>query len=183
MTDRKENQTGSPASRYQKGRYCLDRGRLGEAERLFREGAALGEVKCLYGIAASLLAADRDAEEAVAVLREAIPKIERLAEEGDGEACFLLGRCRETGCGLPPDRGEAIAWYRRAADLGSGDALFNLGCLMAEDPAFLDKAVQTFFLPAAEAGSYSAQMAVGYYYEQRHDEARARKWYEAAAAD
>ena len=42
----------------------------------------------------------------------------KLAEEGDENAQFLLGRMYEQGTGVKRDEVEAVKWYRKAAARG-----------------------------------------------------------------
>jgi TPR repeat protein len=51
----------------------------------------------------------------------------RLAEQGDVDAQWNLGRMYGNGRGVPEDDAEAIKWYRLAAEQGYARAQFNLG--------------------------------------------------------
>ena len=42
----------------------------------------------------------------------------RKAEQGDAEAQNVLGLMYSLGLGVPPDKHEAVKWYRRAAEQG-----------------------------------------------------------------
>ena len=50
-----------------------------------------------------------------------------LAEEGDAEAQYLLGRMYFAGKGVPKDHAESVKWYRRAAEQGNAEAQSKLG--------------------------------------------------------
>lgn len=50
-----------------------------------------------------------------------------LAEQGQAEAQFNLGRSYEYGRGVPKDSAEALRWYRLAAGQGDAFAQFDLG--------------------------------------------------------
>ena len=46
-----------------------------------------------------------------------------LANVGNSEAQLGLGRLYDNGIGgVPLDHGQAVAWYRKAADQGNADA-------------------------------------------------------------
>lgn len=56
--------------------------------------------------------------------------LEQAAENGNTEAQFFYGMCREKGRGVEQDLAEAAGWYRRAAKAGmpqANEALINLG--------------------------------------------------------
>ena len=69
-----------------------------------------------------------------------IAELERRAENGDGEAAWVLGDAYADGdwVSLPDgprakvrrNEGKAIRWLWRAAELGETDALCRLGCLL-----------------------------------------------------
>ncbi|MBE6651834.1 MAG: sel1 repeat family protein [Ruminococcaceae bacterium] len=78
----------------------------------------------------------------------------RRAHDGDGSACFELGRAYELGLGVPALEQEAAVWLRRAAEQNIHDALIYLGrlCLLGQgtdrDPAEAFR----LFTRAAEQG-------------------------------
>ena len=57
--------------------------------------------------------------------------VRELAEGGDAEAQFALGTMYRYGQGVAQDYGEALRWWRKAADLGLIDAQFALGDIHA----------------------------------------------------
>lgn len=52
-----------------------------------------------------------------------------IAEEGNAEAQYKLGRMYEEGLGLPQDSKEAFKWYLKAAEKGSAKAQYKLGTM------------------------------------------------------
>ena len=52
---------------------------------------------------------------------------ERLAQAGNPEAQFYLGRMAAGGMGVPKDLGAAISWYRLAAQQGHAESQARLG--------------------------------------------------------
>ena len=60
-------------------------------------------------------------------LEEAVEWIKQLAERGDAEAQFELGKCYRRGSGIKRDFTLAVEWYRKAAEQGNAPAQNNLG--------------------------------------------------------
>ena len=56
------------------------------------------------------------------------------AANGDLNAQIALGTMYYTGKGLPQNYGEALKWFRRAADQGSSAAMHNLGEMYLSGP-------------------------------------------------
>src|SRR4051794_970055 len=85
------------------------------------------------------------------------------ANAGDGAAASVLGSRYEQGNGGPRNAGEAVKWYRKAAELGNATAQFNLGLLLAKgrgvpgDPGEGAKWYQT----GAEQGDDQAALSLG----------------------
>ncbi len=59
----------------------------------------------------------------------AIQELTLLAEQGHGDAQYLLGQMYHGGLGVPLDYAEAALWYRRAAEQGNPGCQFLLGFL------------------------------------------------------
>ena len=55
-----------------------------------------------------------------------------LAEQGDAEAQYNLGRMYEGGMGVEPNFAEAVKWYRLAADQDNDGAKYNLARMYEE---------------------------------------------------
>ncbi|MGR4001193.1 MAG: sel1 repeat family protein, partial [Alphaproteobacteria bacterium] len=73
----------------------------------------------------SLGVVEVQAQDDESVLRELRP----LAEEGDAEAQYELGRMYQLGWGVEQDGSVAEKWYLRAAEQGHDEAQFELGAL------------------------------------------------------
>jgi uncharacterized protein len=58
-----------------------------------------------------------------------------LAERGDAEAQYRIGRMYEFGNGCPQDKAQGIAWIRKAAAQGHADAEQELGVIYATGDA------------------------------------------------
>ena len=82
--------------------------------------------------------AEKGRSDAMGVLRlicvdrneEAMNTLIRLAEQGNEQGQYELGKCYEEGFGVEKDMAEAVKWYRKAAAQGEPNAkaaLKNLG--------------------------------------------------------
>ena len=70
--------------------------------------------------------------------RAAYRSYRQLAKKGCPDGWFGLGRARQYGYGVKPNRAKAEKYYRRAAKLGHAEAQESLGCLyeFAEKPDY-----------------------------------------------
>jgi len=112
-------------------------------------------------------------------------KLRRLAESGNAEATYHLGMAHHVGLGAARDKRQALAEFRKAADLGDPLAAYKLGCyydgqgdgLVKDDPAL---ALQ-YKLIAAHAGYALAQQDVASLYARKGEFETARDWLNKAA--
>ncbi len=118
-----------------------------------------------------------------AALREFKP----LAEQGNAEAQFHLGRIYLFGQSVPVDDREAVKWFRLAADQKHAKAQNNLGAMYEAGrgvPQDYQEAARWFRL-SAEQGLPQGQGNLGNAYRLGHgvaqDLAEAVKWYRLAA--
>jgi hypothetical protein len=105
----------------------------------------------------------------------------------DADAQYLLGARYWRGDGVAADAGQAVRWFRRAAEHGHAGAQRALGyCYLpgkgvAKDPA----ATVEWFRRAAEQGHATAQYDLAWCYETGHgiavDLSRAIEWVQRAA--
>ena len=73
-----------------------------------------------------------------------------LAEKGDANAQYELGRMYSNGHGVPKDDTEAARWFRLAAEQGYAKAQFNLGYMYQNGygvPKDMTEAVRWFEQP------------------------------------
>lgn len=56
-----------------------------------------------------------------------------LAEQGDSNLQVLVGSLYDYGQGVKQDKAEALQWYLKAADAGSGRGQFAAGTLLSKD--------------------------------------------------
>jgi Sel1 repeat len=74
------------------------------------------------------------------------------ANGGSAEAMVLLGGCLNYGKGLPKDDGQAVKWYRKAAEKSNSWAQFSLGIVYIDGLGVLidDEEAVKWFCKAAE---------------------------------
>ena len=96
-----------------------------------------------------------------------LAECEPLAEEGNIEAMFCVGRLYANGFGVAMDDALALKWYGLAADGGHAEAQYNLGVMHANGwgVPMDDTTAAGFYKRAAESGFGPAQLALGHCYE------------------
>jgi TPR repeat protein len=110
-----------------------------------------------------------------------------LAERGDPEAQYRIGRMYEFGNGYPQDKAQGIAWIRKAAAQGHTDAEQELGVVYAMGDGVKQDSVQAvaWFRKAAEHGDATAQYNLGLLYAKGQgvprDYAQAADWWRKSA--
>ena len=110
-----------------------------------------------------------------------------LAERGDPEAQYRIGRMYEFGNGYPQDKAQGIAWIRKAAAQGHVDAEQELGVVYATGDGVKQDNVQAvaWFRKAAEQGDATAQYNLGLLYAKgqgvARDYAQAADWWRKSA--
>jgi len=111
-----------------------------------------------------------------------------LAERGDAEAQYRIGRMYEFGNGYPQDKAQGIAWIRKAAAQGHADAEQELGVIYATGDGVKQDSVQAvaWFRKAAEQGEATAQYNLGLLYAKgqgvARDYAQAVDWWRKSAS-
>ena len=117
---------------------------------------------------------------------DALRECKRLAEQG-AEAQVLLGRMYLTGKGIPLDTGEALKWYRRAAEQNNPYAQCRLGLMYHAGQGVTQNFAQAarWFRRAAVQELAEAQYYLGDIYETAAgvplDYGEAVKWYRLAS--
>lgn len=106
-----------------------------------------------------------------------------LANEGDSDAEFSLGRMYYNGQGVPHNNAEAVKWFHKAANQGHALAQLYLGVMYAGglgEPQDYAEAVK-WYRKAADQGNGTAQNFLGltYYTGQGvpQDYVQAHKWF------
>jgi TPR repeat protein len=116
-------------------------------------------------------------------LAECLP----LADEGNVEAQFCVGRLYANGFGVPMDDEQALKWYGLAAAGGHAEAQFNLGVMHANGwgVEMNDVPAAGFYRLAAEQGYAPAQAALGFSYKHGagvdRDVIKSYTWFDIAA--
>lgn len=120
---------------------------------------------------------------------EAYRILKPLAQAGDPEAQYMIGRLFESGYGAEQSYAEAAAWYRRAAERGNARAehalsvFYAVGWGVEQD---LRESVAWLRL-SAEQGYYYAQSDLGSRYAAgrgvSRDDVLAYMWLEAAVSE
>src|SRR5256885_4391856 len=107
-----------------------------------------------------------------------------LAEHGLAVAQFNVGLMYDMGQGVLQNHGEAVDWYRLAADQGRPDAQYQLGHLYYKHEQYAEAA--KWFRLAADQGRADAQSSLGAMYAEAEgvpqDLVQALKWFILAAA-
>ena len=98
-----------------------------------------------------------------------------------------LAECYDFGDGVPQNYPEAVTWYRKAAEKGDAEAMYNLGGLYNRGqgvPQDYQQAAQ-WYRQAAEKGDGDAMYNLGVFYSNGQGVARdyqqATQWYRQAA--
>ena len=112
-------------------------------------------------------------------------KITQLAEQGDAEAQYELGRMYFLGKGMPRNATKALEWYQKAAEQGNKEAQYQLGYINYYKQKNYVEA-EKWFRKAAEQGDKNSMFYLGLMYQYGEsgipeDKAEAIKWYRKAA--
>jgi len=96
-----------------------------------------------------------------------IEQIQQLANQGDGQAQYDLGRIYHLGAGVSVDSAAAATWYRKAAEQGIIQAQVRLGALytLGMGVPQSDAEATKWFRKAADRGDVDAQGLLGVQYE------------------
>ncbi len=111
-----------------------------------------------------------------------------LADHGNAQAQFHLGRMYAFGQGVPEDPKQAVAWYRRAARQGNADAEYILSVMVQDGSGAPPDAVEAlaWLHRAADQGVFNAQYRLAKIYAKGEmglprDYVLARMWFSLAA--
>lgn len=147
---------------YQHGKRLLDTGDIAAAEAFFQAGWTAGDLRCAYGLLAAAAMSGKSTRQPEQRLLGILGNIIENADAGDGDCCFILARCLETGSAMAQDIPRAMRYYTKAANLGNADAMFNLGCLYIAMGKGGRALAREYFGEAAAAGCIQAQAALDY---------------------
>lgn len=128
-----------------------------------------------------------DKPRAQAVASSVIEQVEAIANEGVGEAQFLMGTAYAEALGKNKNDRAAAEWYRLAANNGHVLAAHNMGNIhfsgtgVSQDDAM----AVVWWTQAAQAGDAIVQYRLGQMYEQGRgvevNTQKARAWYQDSA--
>ena len=113
--------------------------------------------------------------------------IQELAEEGEPESQYKLGKMYYSGEGVPKDYAKAVKWYRKAAEQGYMEAQYELGtCYRFGYGVQHDYSQEIYwYRRAAEQGHIHAQIELGGEYAVgigiKQDDVQAIYWLTKAA--
>jgi hypothetical protein len=119
--------------------------------------------------------------------KPAAAEIRALAEQGNAEAEYKLGRMYAKGEGVPQDYMQAVEWFRKAADHGNAYGQNAMGTMYAYGTGVPQDYVQAiaWYHRAAEQGDMMAQSNLGVMYDTGRgvpqDFPQAAEWYRKAA--
>jgi uncharacterized protein len=124
-----------------------------------------------------------DSADYAAARKELLP----LAEQGNAQAQYRLGKMANLGQGRPPDKKEAARWFHLAAEQGLAAAQGALGylCLVGEGVSQNNDLALKWTRKAAAQGDATAQFNLSVMHGEpfgiRKDPAEALKWLRKAA--
>lgn len=128
---------------------------------------ARAEIQALATYGDVALLAERDVFEEGPSSTE-LQALRSLADGGDPSAQTNLGLRYELGQGVPQDYGEAVRWYRRAAERGFARAQTNLGYMYDEGLGVQQDWTEArrWYQMAANQGDARALNNLGFMYDQ-----------------
>jgi len=115
----------------------------------------------------------------------ALKEISPLAEQGNAEAQFILGKMYWRGEGVLKDPDQGIKWFKASAAQGNADAEFFVGAYYLLPHTDIAQGLKWLRL-SAEQGNQDAQLLLGKTYmdgnqEVRRDPVLAEMWLRLAA--
>jgi TPR repeat protein len=118
-------------------------------------------------------------------MNEIVKRYAEMAENGDAEAQFNLGKCYAKGKGVAMDKEEAFKWVLKAAEQGLAEAQFNIGYYFSTSRIKEEQPESVkWHLKAAEQNYGPSLYALGISYEigfgVAKDEEESKKWYDLA---
>lgn len=140
-------------------------------ENLTRLAALVLAVSLITGPIASQAAGDPQALAAYQAnnYKEAMRLYKPLAEQGDPEAQYYVGRMYEKGQGVKKDYDEMVKWYRKSADAGYAPSQYRVAVGYAYGIAGLPKdesEALKWLRRSAEGGHKKAQKILGRAYAE-----------------
>lgn len=114
---------------------------------------------------------------------EALPIFQDLADTGNDDAMWYLGKLYDNGWGVGQSDTLSLEWFTKSAELGDADSMWEVG-IFYETGQGIDvdqKTAFSWYLQSAEGGRAEAMTEVGQRYENgngvRKSNRNAFKWY------
>lgn len=120
---------------------------------------------------------------------EALPVFLELAENGDDDAMWYLGKMYDFGYGVEQSDSKAFNWFKKSADLGDTDSMYEVAVFFQNGQGMPVDQKQAFkwYLKSAEGGHIKAMTQVGIRYEDgngvRASAKKAYKWFRKASEE
>ena len=156
---------------------------------LFQRAAEMGYADAQYALGMEYLEHIQEILPRAAAKAEGAKWLEKAAEQGHVGAQLALAKCYATGKGVKRDEAKAFEIYRKAADAGSAEAMYELRDFynLGWGGVTVDRAKAAELLrKSAEKGYVEAQRSLGldcqHGYNTPIDLPEAVKWYTLAAA-
>lgn len=160
------------------------------AIELYRRAAEMGYAEAQYTYGMAYRKSLHEILPRAAAKAEGVKWLQKAADQGHEKAQLALAKCYLTGEGVKKDEAEAFKIYRKAADAGSAEAMYELHDFynLGWGGVTVDKAKAMELLrKSAEMGYVEAQRSLGLdsqyaYNGQAIDLTEAVKWYKLAAS-
>ena len=156
---------------------------------LFQRAAEMGYADAQYALGMEYIKHIQEILPRAAAKAEGAKWLEKAAEQGHVGAQLALAKCYATGKGVKKDEAKAFEIYRKAADAGSAEAMYELRDFynLGWGGVTVDRAKAAELLrKSAEKGYVEAQRSLGlvcqHGYNTPIDLPEAVKWYTLAAA-
>ena len=157
---------------------------------LFQRSAEMGYAEAQFALGEMYLEYLHEILPRAAAKAEGVEWLQKAADQGHEKAQLALAKCYSTGEGVKQDEAEAFKIYRKAADAGSAEALYELRSFynlgwggVEKDKAKAAEALRK----SAEMGYVEAQRSLGLNFQHGIgdtpvDLTESVKWYTLAAA-
>ncbi len=104
---------------------------------------------------------------------EALPLLEKLSEQGNAKAMYLIGEYYRYGYGsIEKDKEKALYWRKRSAENGYAVSEMMLGCeydIHSEERRVIYNSKKTAVMKLAESGDIFAQCELGAWLDGDYD--------------
>lgn len=118
---------------------------------------------------------------------EALPIFLELAEGGNDDAMWYLGKMYDYGRGVEQSDSQAFNWFKKSADLGDSDSMYEVAVFYHNGQGMDadQEAAFKWYLKSAKSGHVKAMTQVGIRYEDgngvRASAKKAFEWFKKAS--